>query len=919
MNLTLPEMPGLVEWLIDASVQSSVLVLIVLLGQCVFRRWLTPGWRHALWWIVLGRLLIPVAPPSGWSLFNLVPQGLFRERAAVVSNPAGGASMNGGRDVAGIETGLPSPPLPISIPTMEASVRVVSGFRFSGAGTEKAIGTTSNSERWPSVGAGLAWVWVVGACVAWGAQIRRRLGFSRRIRRMMRPASPELVGLLESCRVQMGVRRRVELLCGQAVVSPAVYGIWRPRLLLPTQVADECRSEALRLIFLHELAHVRRGDLWVHGLTRVFRVLHWFNPLLAWAFGRMRADREMATDALVLEVAGESESRAYGLTIVGMLERLAVRSCPDGAVGILEDNASLERRIRAIAVYRRPSRWAGLASVPLVLLALASWTGAQPAVVPVRAEVKAALVRPTEGSEAPVIQRRFREAEARPETPPSEEGQGQAQKQGQRRVDPNPGLDLVYQNPFAVSTGDGAPSEGRQRIVEILESTRIPEVRFDRLPLEVAVRELKALAEAHAAGGKGVNFYMNPYLDSQPPGVPVVDPNTGLEIVAPTSEPVPLSDVIVRIDPPLRDVRLVDVLRAMVASASVPIDYVIEEYAVVLCHNRPKRATLVTRVYRVDAEKVRLGLEQTDPVLVALGPADSGGGVSSTNAQETLRTFLVGLGIRLSPPSAVYFNDTRGLLMVRLPVEEMEIVEQAVEMLNAPGATNAAAGLPASPGGSAVDRSGVKAAQWDEYAEAVNELAALFAKGREDAPEFRHAQARVRRLHLQLGLDEGAPPSGTPAEKPASSPDQVVLLSDGRWTTHGEEVSGGDREQRLRWPGDPRVPWRTLANQLSPSNNLPVPVLIAFEADWSLDSKQTRKSVLESASVQELFRSVGALLYRVDCTRDDGSLEAMKRLYGVSSVPAYVVYHPARKVWTLAELPITARSLSRLLQPDPKR
>src|ERR1700722_9441606 len=59
------------EWLLNHSLQSGVLVLLVLLIQWVFRRQLTNRWRFALWWIVLARLLLPFNPESAISLFNI--------------------------------------------------------------------------------------------------------------------------------------------------------------------------------------------------------------------------------------------------------------------------------------------------------------------------------------------------------------------------------------------------------------------------------------------------------------------------------------------------------------------------------------------------------------------------------------------------------------------------------------------------------------------------------------------------------------------------------------------------------------------------------------------------------------------------------------------------------------------------------
>src|SRR5689334_18376187 len=64
-------MPAFFEWLVRASWQASVLAGLVFLIQWLFRRRLAGRWRYALWFLVLGRLLLPVFPESSLSVFNL--------------------------------------------------------------------------------------------------------------------------------------------------------------------------------------------------------------------------------------------------------------------------------------------------------------------------------------------------------------------------------------------------------------------------------------------------------------------------------------------------------------------------------------------------------------------------------------------------------------------------------------------------------------------------------------------------------------------------------------------------------------------------------------------------------------------------------------------------------------------------------
>ena len=69
-----------------SSWQASVLAVVVLLVQFMLRRHLSARWRHALWGIVLLRLIIPVTPPSPWSLFNVAPQPAPRSGILIVTN-----------------------------------------------------------------------------------------------------------------------------------------------------------------------------------------------------------------------------------------------------------------------------------------------------------------------------------------------------------------------------------------------------------------------------------------------------------------------------------------------------------------------------------------------------------------------------------------------------------------------------------------------------------------------------------------------------------------------------------------------------------------------------------------------------------------------------------------------------------------
>ncbi|MDY0021053.1 TonB family protein [Arenimonas caeni] len=87
---------------------------------------------------------------------------------------------------------------------------------------------------------------------------------------------------------------------GGAPLGPAVVGLWRPRIVLPSDFGRRYTPEEQQLVLEHERQHLRRGDLWAQALCAGLRCLFWFNPLMHLAASRFRFDQELACDADVL-------------------------------------------------------------------------------------------------------------------------------------------------------------------------------------------------------------------------------------------------------------------------------------------------------------------------------------------------------------------------------------------------------------------------------------------------------------------------------------------------------------------------------------------------------------------------------------------------------------------------------------------
>ena len=165
----------------------------------------------------------------------------------------------------------------------------------------------------------------------------------------------------------------IPVLLTDAGIEPGVFGVFRPALLLPADVAERLSQVHLQAVIAHELVHVRRRDnLWA-ALHAIVQAIFWFHPFVWWLGARLVAEREQACDEAVLAEGADPEAYAASIIAVCRYYACAPRACLAGAAG-----ADLKQRIAAIMRFgpgRRNSRIgtglaalaAGIAVTPIIL------------------------------------------------------------------------------------------------------------------------------------------------------------------------------------------------------------------------------------------------------------------------------------------------------------------------------------------------------------------------------------------------------------------------------------------------------------------------------------------------------------------------------------------------------------------------
>jgi beta-lactamase regulating signal transducer with metallopeptidase domain len=342
------------QWLLHTSWQAGVLVCLILLVQRALGRWLGARGSYYLWLVLLIRLTLPAAPHSRVSVYNLLPPPQLASHELALA-ALSQTSVTRGPGKAG---------------------PAVDGPREDRAATGWGAPARHWLQRQTTT---LFLLWLAGACTLTASIVAGHIRLWRIVRRERPMLNRRIHRLLRECQKQMGIKRAVDVIATGGVGGPALFGFVRPRLLLPKATLAELRVQQLRHIFLHELAHLRRDDIVIGYLATLLHVLHWFNPLLALGFKRMRADRELVCDELALASLPAGETTAYGRTIVHQIEQWHTSRPQRMLAALSGDKARIKQRIALISRFRKETYRASPLAIGLAgLLACTGLTNGRP-------------------------------------------------------------------------------------------------------------------------------------------------------------------------------------------------------------------------------------------------------------------------------------------------------------------------------------------------------------------------------------------------------------------------------------------------------------------------------------------------------------------------------------------------------------
>ena len=295
--------------LLNLSISASWLVLAVLVLRLVSKR--SPKWMNVLLWgMVALRLMLPFSIESALSL---IPSAETLSPEVVRFDPA--------------------PTITSGVEFIDNAVNPSLSESFAAA----PLASVNPLYVWTYLA---GWVWLIGL----GAMLLYALVSYLRLRR----------------RVSVSLCVRENIYLCDAISSPFILGVVKPRIYLPSGLDEVQRQNVLA----HEQAHLARRDHWWKPLGFALLAVYWFNPVLWLAYTLLCRDIELACDERVIRTMDESAVKTYSTVLLACsMPRKAVITCPlaFGEVGVKE-------RVRNALHYKKPAFWVVAASVAVCVV-----------------------------------------------------------------------------------------------------------------------------------------------------------------------------------------------------------------------------------------------------------------------------------------------------------------------------------------------------------------------------------------------------------------------------------------------------------------------------------------------------------------------------------------------------------------------
>ncbi|MBQ8391857.1 MAG: M56 family metallopeptidase [Clostridia bacterium] len=256
----------------------------------------------------------------------------------------------------------------------------------------------------------IPYIWFLGFVIAGLWLILSNITLSFKLKALSSPADERITKIFIQCKNKLNIKREIRLINQPLIKGVSLYGLLRPKILITNKLTSFTDRE-IEYIFYHELSHYTRKDVFANYLTSLIQTIHWFNPLIHIFAKVIRQDIELATDEKTLSLIKNGEFKAYGLTLVSMLEEYS-RAYSPKLLGVADGKRHIKKRIMQISHYRKKGKYSVcLFSVLAIALSFVTLTTAVPVKSTSIPQVNIKFIKKAEQKEAPLVTQKAEEIE----------------------------------------------------------------------------------------------------------------------------------------------------------------------------------------------------------------------------------------------------------------------------------------------------------------------------------------------------------------------------------------------------------------------------------------------------------------------------------------------------------------------------
>lgn len=361
---------NLFNWVLTTSAKASIFIVFLLGAKFVLRHRMGARLQYMLWLVLIIGLVLPWTPSSPVSIYNLVNSTYIQQVIAPISKGT----------IQPTSTVINTKPA-----SVEQTVAIESNSSKAVLGKETPL-TSRNNEApfaiFPFIFRLMFLTWLFGILILTLVTIRVNIHFSNKIEHNV-VTDPRLITVFNQLKAELNIKAVIPLVKTRHVNSPSLLGFIHPRLLLPIGIEQAFSLEQIKHIFLHELLHFKRKDILTNWLAQVLVIIHWFNPLIWYAFHRMREDQEIACDALAMNHIDTQQFNDYAYTLIKLVEIYAKAPKLASMASLSGSKSQIKRRLTMINLFRKTSlNWSLLVVTVVVALAFVTLSTATKASTP---------------------------------------------------------------------------------------------------------------------------------------------------------------------------------------------------------------------------------------------------------------------------------------------------------------------------------------------------------------------------------------------------------------------------------------------------------------------------------------------------------------------------------------------------------